>query len=457
MKICDFDTQEKQLARLLEKYERESLESELGSLPSSSTPVAGTDLRPSRGVSGVSSITRTIQEPSSLQTGEKSNVARVGNSEVTHEAPSDAPIQKPTGVRAGATPRTQGPDNIGRAHNAKSHEEVARRAPKNSPLEVEPYESFVLAYPDYSGSLSFFVKALYYVRGLRKDNNLASFLYDDVVRAFVEDYLPYVNNLPLSMPPLTLLAWYSRHTKILRYSRHVVTSENLDRFLDHYPELVAENDKILGTPNHSSRGSTSSATDSTSPPPSARHSEPVTAEKVEPEPAGDYDNEEDDGSHVGAADPGSPEPEPEPPRILPIARGGQNARDEGRVEIPQSVIRRRTRAYLATFVGGLNKQPSPQASPPKPSIKGKEVDRTGGYSAAVATRFSPSPRVSSRPVNKLVALPLGPSVGVKRKPSSELPAMANSTEKNQEGRQVKRMRRFIEWRLAKSNPWGDRG
>ncbi|EFW99600.1 hypothetical protein CMQ_7968 [Grosmannia clavigera kw1407] len=99
-----------------------------------------------------------------------------------------------------------------------------------------PYETFKSAYPDFMGDLEDFLRACFCIQGFASTGSLASFLYDDVIRAYV-DFIGYVHAVK-SGKTMNLLEWYNRNVDALQYSKKVVTTENVASILAAYPKKV---------------------------------------------------------------------------------------------------------------------------------------------------------------------------------------------------------------------------
>jgi len=124
----------------------------------------------------------------------------------------------------------------------------------SSAKPISPYEAFTAAYPNYGGGVKHYISAAYYIRGLEKSGQLPSFLYDDVIRAFIQDYSPYVarydsNNADSSAKPLNLITWYNLNTDTLQYTKNIVTKQNLGDILRAYPDEVADLEASITPPS----------------------------------------------------------------------------------------------------------------------------------------------------------------------------------------------------------------
>lgn len=123
-----------------------------------------------------------------------------------------------------------------------SPEVTSKLAPSVASPEMEslqtssaPFVQYCLAYPDYTGSLQDFLSACLCIPRRR----LATYQYDDFIRAWKEGYLPYVEES--GEGALVAIDWYMETTEEFphAYQAKVVTKANLKMILEAYPEEVA--------------------------------------------------------------------------------------------------------------------------------------------------------------------------------------------------------------------------
>lgn len=100
-------------------------------------------------------------------------------------------------------------------------------------IYLTPYESFKLAYPDYSENCRKFVSACLSVNQLRRDRQLPEFLYDDFVRAYSSDYLIYVSECSRKKADKILpgIQWYNEYVKDVQYTKKLIQKDNLAALL----------------------------------------------------------------------------------------------------------------------------------------------------------------------------------------------------------------------------------
>ncbi|ETS81230.1 hypothetical protein PFICI_06232 [Pestalotiopsis fici W106-1] len=106
---------------------------------------------------------------------------------------------------------------------------------KFSETSWSPFVDYCVAYPSYTGSLTDFVSACLCIPKRR----LATYQYDDFIRAWKEGYLSYVQGSQEGA--LVAIDWYMEMADDLplAYQANVVTKSNLKKVLEAYPEEVA--------------------------------------------------------------------------------------------------------------------------------------------------------------------------------------------------------------------------
>jgi hypothetical protein len=116
-----------------------------------------------------------------------------------------------------------------------------------NPEPLAPFIAYSLSYPSYIGSSGDFVKACLYIEILQRRRALASYQYDDFIRAWVHGYLPYIENLGGSEPrTLTAIEWYMETVEEQLFSANIVTKQNLNSVLALYPDEVRSARSSLG-------------------------------------------------------------------------------------------------------------------------------------------------------------------------------------------------------------------
>ncbi|KAF7537648.1 hypothetical protein G7054_g3511 [Neopestalotiopsis clavispora] len=105
----------------------------------------------------------------------------------------------------------------------------------SSETSWSPFVDYCVAYPSYTGSLTDFVSACLCIPKRR----LATYQYDDFIRAWKEGYLSYVQESEEGA--LVAIDWYLDIAEDLplAYQAKIVTKDNLKRVLEAYPEEVA--------------------------------------------------------------------------------------------------------------------------------------------------------------------------------------------------------------------------
>ncbi|OTA64289.1 hypothetical protein K449DRAFT_381249 [Hypoxylon sp. EC38] len=100
-----------------------------------------------------------------------------------------------------------------------------------------PFIRYSVTYPTYDGSVSDFVSACAYIQ--LQQRKIRTSLYDDFIRAWHEGYLPYVKDCDNSDPPtmaLNAIEWYNNIDEDPLFTSRVITKQNLQSTLEHYPD-----------------------------------------------------------------------------------------------------------------------------------------------------------------------------------------------------------------------------
>ncbi|KAI2641102.1 hypothetical protein GGS21DRAFT_356927 [Xylaria nigripes] len=98
------------------------------------------------------------------------------------------------------------------------------------------FAHYTATYPSYQGSVQDFIMACSYIQGQR--HRIRTSLYDDFIRAWVEGYLPYVEQCDSEHPSrqaLEAIEWYNEIDDDPIFTSRVVTRRNLASMLDSYP------------------------------------------------------------------------------------------------------------------------------------------------------------------------------------------------------------------------------
>ncbi|KAK7985327.1 hypothetical protein PG996_005431 [Apiospora saccharicola] len=126
---------------------------------------------------------------------------------------------------------------------------------ENNP-EHTPFHQYTNAYPAYKhhGDIWEFVKACVYIQQLQRNRALATYQYDDFIRAWTEGFVPYVHGFDTesSKKPLTAIEWYMETVDNVRFQfrKGIVTRENLETVFEKHPAEANEARKHLRAENH---------------------------------------------------------------------------------------------------------------------------------------------------------------------------------------------------------------
>lgn len=126
---------------------------------------------------------------------------------------------------------------------------------ENNP-EHTPFNQYINAYPEYKhhGDIWEFVKACVYIQHLQLKKALATYQYDDFIRAWTEGFVPYVLgfNDESSKKPLSAIEWYMETVDSagFQFQKGIVTRENLESVFEKHPAEANEARKHLRVANH---------------------------------------------------------------------------------------------------------------------------------------------------------------------------------------------------------------
>jgi hypothetical protein len=110
------------------------------------------------------------------------------------------------------------------------------KPPPNGPASQVPYTAFIVAYPDYRGSLGTFIRGVMCILPLQKDRALPEFLYDDFIRIFSTGFLKYIGSLDKHTRPLSAIQFYNENVSRPLYTQGVLTKDNINDVTEKYPE-----------------------------------------------------------------------------------------------------------------------------------------------------------------------------------------------------------------------------
>lgn len=119
-----------------------------------------------------------------------------------------------------------------------------------------PFDQYTNAYPEYKhhGDIWEFVKACVYIQQLQRKKALATYQYDDFIRAWTEGFVPYVHGFDIesSKKPLTAIEWYMEtvDNTHFHFRKGIVTRENLEAVFETHPAEAKEARKHLRVANH---------------------------------------------------------------------------------------------------------------------------------------------------------------------------------------------------------------
>ncbi|KAI1091538.1 hypothetical protein F5B19DRAFT_458073 [Rostrohypoxylon terebratum] len=119
--------------------------------------------------------------------------------------------------------------------------------PSSMPDSQPPFVRYTVTYPNYNGTIKDFVTACMYIQ--LQQRRIRASLYDDFIRAWHEGYVPYVQDCDDADPPVKILnaiEWFNEIDDDPLYTSRVITKQNLQSALDHYPEELRSAQSLLG-------------------------------------------------------------------------------------------------------------------------------------------------------------------------------------------------------------------
>ena len=119
----------------------------------------------------------------------------------------------------------------------KSSDDSNKPSP-NKPPSQAPYTAFKVAYPDFRGTETDFVRAIIIISKLQRSKELPEFLYDDFVRVFCSDYLDYISAVDGKETPLPTIKWYNENVSEPRYTKKILNKQNIHEVKEEYPNQV---------------------------------------------------------------------------------------------------------------------------------------------------------------------------------------------------------------------------
>ncbi|KAI0549630.1 hypothetical protein F4679DRAFT_259831 [Xylaria curta] len=110
-----------------------------------------------------------------------------------------------------------------------------------------PFAHYTATYPSYIGTIQDFLTACIYIK--LQYRRIRTSLYDDFIRAWVEGYLPYVEDCDEAQPPrkaLRAIEWYNEIDDDPLFTSRAVTRQNLQSILNFYPNELGMAQRSLG-------------------------------------------------------------------------------------------------------------------------------------------------------------------------------------------------------------------
>ncbi|KAI1459439.1 hypothetical protein F4805DRAFT_420323 [Annulohypoxylon moriforme] len=115
------------------------------------------------------------------------------------------------------------------------------------PNSQPPFVRYTVTYPSYNGTIKDFVTACMYIQ--LQQRRIRTSLYDDFIRAWHEGYIPYVqdcDDTDSPVKPLNAIEWFNGIDDDPLFTSRIITKQNLQSTLDHYPEELRSAQELLG-------------------------------------------------------------------------------------------------------------------------------------------------------------------------------------------------------------------
>ncbi|KAI1843648.1 hypothetical protein JX266_010281 [Neoarthrinium moseri] len=118
----------------------------------------------------------------------------------------------------------------------------ANQTPSPLPLPeaklAAPFIQYSVSYPSYTGSVGDFVNACLTIQVLQRRRALASYQYDDFIRAWSDGYMPYIESSEDSGKELTAIEWYMDRVDEALFTSKIITKDTLEAALAFYADEV---------------------------------------------------------------------------------------------------------------------------------------------------------------------------------------------------------------------------
>ncbi|KAK1767018.1 hypothetical protein QBC33DRAFT_538931 [Phialemonium atrogriseum] len=200
------------------------------------------DTPPRPATTEIGPMTLSLETRTSTSTFSSSNAGTADL--ITYQlAPAVQPLTKRKYALIGSDQGETDVDDPEIGHEASSNLE---NLPPNGPASQVPFTAFTVQYPEYTGSLGDFIKAIICIQDLQQNRALPEFLYDDFIRVFSEDYLDYIGKLDDTSKALTANQWYNENVQQPLYTGGIITRSTLKNAVESYPDEFRSVRRSLG-------------------------------------------------------------------------------------------------------------------------------------------------------------------------------------------------------------------
>jgi hypothetical protein len=167
---------------------------------------------------------KAVADPKALEIVEDLHKSRSPEQESSPLTPKAVPISSST--HALAVGQLEDPFYTGPPPNRGGHHEDASEYAER---EYSYFDKYQFLYPDFDGSQKRFTEALVYIEWLRKGNYpIHQSLYDDFVRVYASEYIPWAREqVANKLPPIPGWEYYDKNIARPVYQQGIITTRNL--------------------------------------------------------------------------------------------------------------------------------------------------------------------------------------------------------------------------------------
>ncbi|KAI0023744.1 hypothetical protein F4780DRAFT_727646 [Xylariomycetidae sp. FL0641] len=115
------------------------------------------------------------------------------------------------------------------------------------PPPPSPFTLYSITYPTYKGNIRDFITSCTYIQS--QHHRIRSCLYDDFIRAWVEGYLPYINECDAAgreVKAMNAIEWFNSIEEDPLFNAGIIRKSNLEAILKFYPDEWQNARKVIG-------------------------------------------------------------------------------------------------------------------------------------------------------------------------------------------------------------------